>query len=411
MSKINIIQNAIKELEGGSFQKLFDTYLYKKYKFTNIQTLGVQDGTNKTTKGTPDSFVIEDDGKYILIMYGTVGTEAFGKMKKDILSCFNKDKLEIGENKIKKIICAYSSTNIHVEQQEELKSMISGIDIETIGLSTISHDLLVNFPFLAAEFLHIQVDTHQIFSRDEFIKVYDKNGMNAPLSMDLHYREKEKEQLYSAICSSKITLVTGVSGVGKTRLVLEVCKQFEAEGWTVLCVKNNGELLYNDIQYYTADEGKYILFIDDANQTTSLEYILDYVIALSNNNTVKIVMTVRDYAKHRVESIVHQYMIPQEITIKVLKDEEIKKILKENLGIINEDYLERITQIAKGNIRLAILAGKISIDSGYLAIRNATDIFAQYYGKIIETTELTEDAINALFVVSLLGTIRYKKVL
>ena len=101
MSKINIIQNAIKELEGGSFQKLFDAYLYKKYKFTNIQTLGVQDGTNKTTKGTPDSFVVEDDGKYILIMYGTVGTEAFGKMKKDILSCFNKDKLKIDENKIK----------------------------------------------------------------------------------------------------------------------------------------------------------------------------------------------------------------------------------------------------------------------------------------------------------------------
>lgn len=409
MSKINIIQNAIKELEGGSFQKLFDAYLYKKYKFKNIQTLGVQDGTNKTTKGTPDSFVVGDDGKYVLIMYGTVGTEAFGKMKKDILSCFNKDKLEIDENKIKKIICAYSSTNIHVEQQEELKSMISGIDIETIGLSTISHDLLVNFPFLAAEFLHIQVDTHQIFSRDEFITVYDKNGMNAPLGMDLHYREQEKEQLYSTLSSSKITLVTGVSGVGKTRLVLEVCKQFETEGWNVLCVKNNGELLYNDIQYYTADEGKCILFIDDANQTTSLEYILDYVTAISNNNTIKTVMTVRDYAKHRVESIVRKYMIPQEITIKALKDEEVKEILKENLGIINEDYLDRITQIAKGNIRLAILAGKISIDSGYLAIRNATDIFAQYYGKIIETTELTEDTINALFVVSLLGTIRYKE--
>ncbi|MBD5452450.1 MAG: ATP-binding protein [Lachnospiraceae bacterium] len=330
-------------------------------------------------------------------------------MKKDILSCFNNDKLEIEENKIKKIICAYSSTNIHVEQQEELKSMILGIDIEIIGLSTISHDLLVNFPFLAAEFLNIQVDTHQIFSIDEFIKVYDKNGMNAPLGMDLHYRELEKEQLYSTLSSSKITLVTGVSGVGKTRLVLEVCKQFEVEDWNVLCVKNNGELLYNDIQYYTSDEGKYILFIDDANQTTSLEYILDYVTDISHNNTIKIVMTVRDYAKHRVKSIVCQYMMPQEITIKTLKDEEVKEVLKENLGILNKDYLDRITQIAKGNIRLAILAGKISIDNGYLAIRNATDIFAQYYGRIIESTELTKDAINALFVISLLGAIRFKE--
>ena len=209
MSKINIIQNAIKELEGGSFQKLFDAYLYKKYKFKNIQTLGVQEGTNKTTKGTPDSFVIDEEEKYILIMYGTVENDTFNKMKRDILSCFNKDKLKIEETKIAKIICACSSTNIHVEQMEELRNMIPEIEIDIIGLSTISHDLLVNYPFLAAEYLNVSVDTQQIFSREEFVKVYDKNGMNAPLDMDICYREQEKEELYSHICDSKITLVTG----------------------------------------------------------------------------------------------------------------------------------------------------------------------------------------------------------
>ena len=59
-------------LEGGAFQNLFDAYLYKKYGFKNIQTLGVQTGTNKPTKGTPDSYVLNDDGKYILINYGSV---------------------------------------------------------------------------------------------------------------------------------------------------------------------------------------------------------------------------------------------------------------------------------------------------------------------------------------------------
>ena len=39
MGNINRIQNAIMQLEGGAFQKLFDAYLYKKYKFNNIQTL------------------------------------------------------------------------------------------------------------------------------------------------------------------------------------------------------------------------------------------------------------------------------------------------------------------------------------------------------------------------------------
>ena len=37
LNTINSIQSAIMELEGGAFQKLFDAYLYKKYKFKNLK--------------------------------------------------------------------------------------------------------------------------------------------------------------------------------------------------------------------------------------------------------------------------------------------------------------------------------------------------------------------------------------
>lgn len=102
--------------------------------------------------------------------------------------------------------------------------------------------------------------------------------MNAPLNMGFYCRKEERKQLYTMIDASKIILVTGASGVGKTRLVLEVCKSFQDEGWEVLCVKNNGEVLYTDMKYYIADSGRYLLFIDDANQTTSLEYVLDRIV-------------------------------------------------------------------------------------------------------------------------------------
>lgn len=46
---------------------------------------------------------------------------------------------------------------------------------------------------------------------------------------------------------------------------------------------------------------------------------------------------------------------------------------------------------------------------GMLAIRNATDIFANYYGRIIENAELSLNEINALFVISFLGAIKYKE--
>lgn len=408
MNKINVIQNAIKELEGGSFQKLFDAYLYKKYQFNNIQTLGVQEGTNKTTLGTPDSFVLTKNKKYILIMYGTVQNDGFQKIKKDILSCFEKDKLKLEGEKIEKIICAYSSTNLHVEQIEALRNLVPGIEIEIIGLSTISHDLLIKYPFLAFEYLNIPIDTHQIFAIEDFIKIYDKNGISAPLDMKFFYRDKEKEKLYSAINSERITLVTGASGVGKTRLILEVCKKLENEGWNVLCIKNNGETLCNDLKYYISDEGKYILFVDDANQTTSMKFILDYITEQSDKMIIKLVMSVRDYAKERVCRLACEYYLPVDVQIDVLEKEEIKEILKNNLEIKNEYILENIAEFSRGNVRLAILAGKLSFDTNK-KISDKIDVFRHYYGGILHDLNLKEEVILALFLVVFLGPIRFKE--
>lgn len=66
------------QLERGAFQSLFDEYFYKKYKFTNIQTLGAQTANNKPTKGTLDAYVLKEDGKYILINYGSLKEELKG---------------------------------------------------------------------------------------------------------------------------------------------------------------------------------------------------------------------------------------------------------------------------------------------------------------------------------------------
>ena len=84
MVKIEKIQQAILRLNGGQFQEIMDQYLYKKYKFSNITCLGTKAGTSKTTKGTPDTYVELDNGKYILIMYGAVENQAFSKLKDDI---------------------------------------------------------------------------------------------------------------------------------------------------------------------------------------------------------------------------------------------------------------------------------------------------------------------------------------
>ena len=39
MVKIDKIQQAILRLDGGAFQQIMNAYLYKKYKFTNMQSV------------------------------------------------------------------------------------------------------------------------------------------------------------------------------------------------------------------------------------------------------------------------------------------------------------------------------------------------------------------------------------
>lgn len=394
------------ELEGGAFQKLFDAYLYKKYKFKNIQTLGVQTGTNKTTKGTPDSYVLTDEGNYILINYGSVKSQSAAKIKADILSCFEKSKLSLNKDKIQKIICGHCSTNIHIEQFDDIIDSIKGVDVELIGVDTLSHDLALLYPHIAKDELGIAIDTNQFFDIDDFVRAYDANGINAPIDCHFFHRESEFTELCSSIHNNKVTILTGPSGIGKTRLAVEACREEDNVTTKVFCVKSNGNLLYEDIKYYISDPGRYLIFLDDANMVASLDNVINTILTLSPDFDIRILISVRDYAKGRVIKVVSKYTTPNIIEIGPFKDEEIKNILKSNLGIINLDYLNKISQISSGNIRLAFLAGMKSIEDGFQSIRNAEDIFKNYYGNIIDEAKLTREDILILFFIAISGPVK-----
>lgn len=394
------------QLEGGAFQKLFDAYLYKKYKFKNIQTLGVQTGTNKTTKGTPDSYVLTDEGNYILINYGSVKSQSAAKIKADILSCFEKSKLSLNKDKIQKIICGHCSTNIHIEQFDDIIDSIKGVDVELIGVDTLSHDLALLYPHIAKDELGIAIDTNQFFDIDDFVKAYDANGINAPIDCHFFYRESEFTELCSSINNNKVTILTGPSGIGKTRLAVEACREEDNATTKVFCVKSNGNLLYEDIKYYISDPGRYLIFLDDANMVASLDNVINTILTLSSDFDIRILISVRDYAKDRVINLVSKYTTPNIIEIGSFEDDEIKNILKSNLGIINLDYLDKISKISNGNIRLAFLAGMKAIDEGFFAIRNAEDIFKNYYGNIIDEAKLTREDILILFFIAISGPVK-----
>ncbi len=408
MSKINIIQQKIKELSGGEFQKLCDRYLYKKYNFSNICPLGSEDGTNKPTKGIPDSYVVMPNGKYILIMYGSVKSNSYKKLEQDIKSCLDSKKLKLEKDKIEKIICVYSSTNINPKQQELLKTITEGIPLEIIDLGTMSYDLLEHYPSICYQELNIPIDSHQIFSIDDFVEIYNKKSSSSPLDTAFMFREKELSELKESMSKTYATVVLGASGIGKTRLVLETCKLFNGQEYKVFCIKSNGASIQSDLNMYFNESGNYLLFLDDINEIKEIEYILSFIHTRNEDIKIKIVATVRDYAKERILIALSKYSEPSIISLKKFSDEQIKEFLQKNYNIKSTKCIEQINKISQGNIRLAVMSAQKAINEGYKAIVDVNQLFKYYYCSILNDLKADRDIYCILFIIGFLGATNYK---
>lgn len=151
MSRLNLVERELGQLDGGSFQKLAEAYAYRKFHLKSIVTLGSQLGTNKPTKGTPDAHSLTDN-EAILIPFTTAQCNSFDKLKSDIEECISV-KIPDGYNR--KIICCHLVWRLTPEQEGELLELDSRIEL--IGPKTIAMDLANEYHDLAAVFLHIRM--------------------------------------------------------------------------------------------------------------------------------------------------------------------------------------------------------------------------------------------------------------
>ena len=92
MANIESIKQKILQLDAGSFQNLCDSYLYKTG-YPSIVSLGGEAGTRKTTLGTPDTYFIASNGKYVFVEYTTQRTNLFAKISDDLEKWGGTDSL------------------------------------------------------------------------------------------------------------------------------------------------------------------------------------------------------------------------------------------------------------------------------------------------------------------------------
>ena len=390
MSKLTDIKNRIDQMDGGAFQNLCDAYLsYKGYK--NIYSLGMHTGTDKTAKGNPDTYFLTPENKYIFVMYTTKKTDFLRKACEDIDKCFDEVKTGVTAEDIVEIIYCHTYGRLGAGEDKHLRQHCNnyGATLTLIGLDQLANDIYRDYPRLAQDAFGISIDSGQILPMDIFVERHDANKMAAPLGTKFLLREKELENAKTALNDNDVLLIAGPAGVGKTRFALELCQQLaEEKDYTVFVIKNNNLQLYEDLVSAIEPEKNYLVLVDDVNELSGLHHVLNYLprVASMTRHISKLVMTVRDYARKQVMQNVMEVTKPEILKITAFDDNDIRKLLEVCYGITNRLYTDRIVTIAEGNARLAMLAGKLAIDSGNLsAIQDASDLYRNYYSKQLTT--------------------------
>ena len=409
MSKINQIQRALNELDGGVFQKLADSYLHKKG-YENINSIGSVLGEDKVRKGTPDSYFRQENGKIIFAEYTTLKGNTVEKLKSDLEKCLDTAKTGVSLKEIEEIVfCHNSQLDLSDEQELYDEGKNNGIKIQIFGIQGISFDLYQKYPSLARDFLGVTVDTGQILDPEEFVAEADKNQISTPLDTKFHGRKEELENVITKIEGCELLVLSGSAGIGKSRLAIEALQEYRGRNSSIdlRVIHNKGMDVFEDLRSYFSAPGDFLILVDDANRITQFDYVIDLIQNQRSDQNIKVVATVRDYAKDKVRDAARPLASVSEVELHAMDSKQIKTFVQEQFDIRNPIYLDRIANIAGGNPRLAVMAASLAVKENSLeSIRDVSSLYDEYYASISSDLKKLEN-INVLKVAGLISFFRY----
>ncbi|SHM93434.1 hypothetical protein [Mucilaginibacter sp. OK098] len=392
MLTIELIESKLKIMNPDAFHRLCDHYLFfeGEDEFDSIVPVGQVEGKQKARKGTPDTRIRRSDGSYIFIQYTTQenyqkSDALLKKLEEDLIYCFDARKTKVGLTHLGLVILCFNSNIGNAEEQKLINiAWAKGKRLQLINLSTLAHKIVKDYPFLAKEYLGIEIDTYQLLPVKKFIEEYEKGGIATPLSNPFLYRENELKAIENSVESNMITIVSGKAGVGKTKLVVENLRAFTKKhrNYQAYCIRNKDQPLLSDLRrQLSAKNKKYLIFIDDANK--SIAQLRDVLTFYQENQTeFKLILTVRDYVLKDIEPFLQGYQ-NNTISIKVFDSQQIKEIVKTKpFSIRHPLFLERIREVARGNPRLAIMTAIAAKDRTLDELNNVAEIYKLYFERI-----------------------------
>lgn len=416
MSRLQLIENQLISINDTVFQELCDSFLLiRNDNYKAFSRVGSMSGKQKTIKGTPDSFFLLPNGKYVFIEYSTNISKGLSKLKEDVIKCIDSKKTGISTKDIAEIIICINF-NLNTQEIQELIDILikTRISLTVYTLDNLALELHLNHRNLVNEYLGLPLDTGQLVSIDQFVDQYNKasKGISTPLNNPFLHRETELNDIKELLANNDLIILYGSAGVGKTKLSIEVIREYIKEHliYDAFCVSYKNAPLLDDLYQYISEDKNYFLFVDDANRIDAFSQIIGFYKNQRSGN-LKIIITVRDYAFYVVNMLCQEFS-PAEYSINKLTDEQIIDIIKQQpFEILNSRYHKEITRIADGNPRLAIMTALLAKEKQNIhALSDVSDLFEHYFSTFVKDEGEFANSLNIkiLGIIAFFYTIPYK---
>ena len=416
MSRLQSIENALASINETVFQELCDSFLIlRNDNYRTFSRVGSQSGKQKTTKGTPDTFYLLPNGQYVFVEYSTNITKGISKLQEDIEKCLDTTKTKIPINQIAEIILCINF-NLSTEEIQSLKNLLdkTRLTLTIYTLDCLSLELHSQHRDLVHKYLGLPLDTGQIVSINTFVEEYNKasKGIATPLNNTFLHREEELENIKHIIKQNDFLIITGVAGVGKTKIAIEAINSFLAENlsYNAFCLSYKNCDLLSDLYQHFDNKKDYIFFVDDANRIDVFSQITGFYKSQRTGN-LKIILTARDYALPIVEKFCFGFE-PKQYVLKKFSDEQITDIIKaEPFNISNWQFHIEIVRIADGNPRLAIMTALLAKQKQNIyALADVSDLFEKYFSTFINDDGEFSNQFNikCLGIIAFFNAIPYK---
>lgn len=358
MGIINTAEQRLKELNGGRFQELATRYVGCKYGIASVHHTGRSFGTEETTIGTPDCFLMKPNGHLLFVECGKRSNkrDTMAKLRDDVDHCLDYETKHPEAGIIDEIVCCYGFPRLSSANLLSIRRMDARVAL--IGPEEIAQASVTKYPWLAREYLDLPVGCGALLDVQAFVERIHNDKFAADLGGELIGRDEEFDEICDASRRNQAVLLSGPSGCGKTRLAIEACerlaREHEAELYVLTPTRQD---IYEDLAIFLSGVQSAYLLIDDANELAGLKTVVNFVLGRPN---IRLVVTCRNYSKDSVERELKHIKGFEHVELDSLPTEVLARILGAEWGFDSTDSADRVAAIVKGNLRLAFLLSESS---------------------------------------------------